>query len=89
MGSGFHYGDPAKPDWDAVIKWSFLRHEGTSDWYRVEVAFRFEGEKSRARIMEVPFNGSQPAKIPVNEWLVVSMEATGALDEDLLRPNDL
>jgi hypothetical protein len=81
MRSGFHYGDPAKPDWDADIKWSFLSHDGTSDLYRVEVAFRTKFGNSRPHVIEVPFDGSQPAMIPINDWLVISVEPTRSVEQ--------
>lgn len=74
MISGFDYGDPAKPDWSSDIKWSFLRQDGGKDVYRVEWTFRPKNGTSRTQVTEVPFDGSQSAKVPGNDWQIISIE---------------
>jgi hypothetical protein len=74
MTSGFDYGDPARPDWSSDIRWSFLRQDEGKDVYRVEWTFRPKNGTSRTQVTEVSFDGSQSAKIPGNEWQIISIE---------------
>ena len=74
MTSGFDYGDPAKPDWKSVIKWSFLRQDGRRDLYRVEWIFRPKESIGHTETTEVSFDGKHSARVFENEWQTISIE---------------
>lgn len=74
MRTGFDYKDTSKTDWTADIKWSFLRREVSADVYRVEWDFKATGGSSSSNVAELSFDGVTPAKLTVNEHLVISIE---------------
>jgi hypothetical protein len=74
MRTGFDYTDTSKTDWTADIKWSFLRREESADVYRVEWDFKATGGSSSSNVTELSFDGAAPAKLTVNEHLVISIE---------------
>lgn len=74
MLTGFDYTDTSKTDWTAEIKWSFLRREDRFDVYRVEWEFKATSGSSSPNVAELSFDGVAPAKLTVNEHLVISIE---------------
>ncbi len=81
MRTGFEYTDTSKTDWTAEIKWSFLRREDGADVYRLEWEFKTNSGSSSPKVAELPFDGSTPAKLTVNERLVISIEPEDSADE--------
>lgn len=74
MVTGFDYGDSSRTDWTATIKWGFLRCEGNSDVYQVKWEYKPKGGSPIRKAEELSFNGASPAKLVVNEQLVISIE---------------
>ena len=81
MRTGFDYTDYSKRDWKADIKWSFVRREGGADVYRVEWKFIEENDSSAPRGAELSFDGVSPAKLPVTDQLIISIEPDASSDE--------
>ena len=81
MRTGFHYPDESKADWTADIKWSFLRRDGGSDVYRIEWVFVERNESSDPQRAELSFDGKSPAKLPVTDQLIISIEPMPSTDK--------
>ena len=81
MRTGFDYTDRSKTDWTADIKWSFLRRDDGVDVYRVEWEFKTKSGTSAPKVAELSFDGVAPAKLAVNEQLVISVEPEDSSDE--------
>ena len=81
MRAGFDYTDTSKSDWTADVKWSFLRREDSADVYRVEWTFKATSGSSSPNVAELSFDGVAPAKVTVNEHLVISIEPEEPLDK--------
>lgn len=79
MRTGFDYTDDSKRDWKADIKWSFVRREGAADVYRVE--WKFTEGPSVSNGGELSFDGVSPAKLPVTDQLIISIEPDASSDE--------
>ena len=81
MSTGFDYTDTSQTDWSADIRWSFLREEGDADVYRIKCEFTPKGGASSRTVDELIFDGSRPAKLPVNEQLIISIEPQNSAEE--------
>ena len=81
MRTGFDYTDESKADWTADIKWSFLRRDGASDVYRIEWVFIERNESSDPQRVELSFDGESPAKLPVTDQLIISIEPKPSTDK--------
>jgi len=81
MRTGFDYTDDSKTDWKADIKWSFLRREGGADVYRIEWIFLDGDESSDPNSAELSFDGESPAKLPVTDQLIISIEPERSTDK--------
>ena len=81
MRTGFDYTDNSKTDWKADIKWAFLGREGGADMYRIEWIFLDGDESSDPNSAELSFDGESPAKLPVTDQLVVSIEPERSTDK--------
>ena len=81
MRTGFDYTDDSERDWRADIKWSFLRREGGADVYRVEWEFIERNGSSVPNDAELSFDAVSPAKLPVSDQLIISIEPDASSDE--------
>jgi hypothetical protein len=81
MHTGFEYTDTTKTDWTADIKWSFLRRQENADVYSVEWEFRTKSGSSSSDAAELSFDGVVPAKLTLNEKMVISIEPEVSSDE--------
>jgi hypothetical protein len=81
MHTGFEYTDTSKTNWTADINWSFLRRESGADVYRVEWEFKTNSGSSSAKVAELSFDGVTPAKLAINEQLIISIEPEDSSDE--------
>ena len=72
--SGFEYGDAAKADWTAEVKWRFVGRDGDSDVYRFDWTFRPKSGGAVSDTKEVAFDGTESVRVFSNQWQVVSIE---------------
>jgi hypothetical protein len=81
MRTGFDYSNDSKKDWTADIKWSFRRREGDADVYRIEWEIIDQNDSSVLNSAELSIDGVSPAKLPVTDQLIISIEPEESSDE--------